>query len=85
MCHVLRVHRSGYYAWLRTPQSQRAIANAMLLVEIKQFYAVSGNIYGSPRIYRDCKATGLMGSENRVNKLMHSAKLHAVCDYHKVI
>ena len=84
MCHVLCVHRSGYYAWLRTPQSQRAIANAMLLVEIKQFYAVSGNIYGSPRIYRDCKAAGLVCSENRVANLMHQAKLHAVRGYRKV-
>ena len=83
MCHVLRVHRSGYYAWLCTPQSQRAIANVVLLAEIKQFYVASGHIYGSPRIYRDCKAAGFMCSENRVAKLMHQAKLHAVRGYRK--
>ncbi len=68
MCRVLRVHRSGYYAWLCASQSQRAIANAVLLAEIKQFYAASGNVYGSPRIYRDCKAAGLNCNENRVAK-----------------
>jgi putative transposase len=52
MCHVLRVCRSGYYAWLKTPHSKRALDNMALLDEIKQFYAASGNIYGSPRIYR---------------------------------
>ena len=55
----------------------------MLLDEIKQFYAVSDNIYGSPRIYRDCKAAGLSCSENRVARLMHQAKLHAVRGYRK--
>ena len=83
MCRVLRVHRSGYYAWLRTPQSQRTIANIMLLAKIKQFYAESHHVYGSPRIYRDCKAIGLMCSENRVAKLMHKAKLHAIRSYRK--
>ena len=83
MRRVLRVHRSGYQAWLCKPQSQCAIANVVLLDEIKQFYAVSDNIYGSPRIYCDCKAAGLSCSENRVARLMHQAKLHAVRGYRK--
>ena len=83
MCRVLGVHRSGYYAWTSTPFSKRALDNAVLLGEIKQFYAASGHIYGSPRIYRDCKAAGLLCSENRVAKLMHQAKLFAVRGYRK--
>ena len=83
MCRVLRVCRSGYYAWLKTPHSKRALDNMVLLVEIKQFYAVSGHIYGSPRIYRDCKAAGLACSENRVARLMRQARLHAVRGYRK--
>ena len=83
MCHVLGVCRSGYYAWLHVPQSRRAIDNAILLTEIKQFYEGSQGIYGSPRIYRDCKAAGLVCSENRIAKLMHQAKLHAVRGYRK--
>ena len=55
----------------------------MLLAEIKQFYADSGNIYGSPRIYRDCKAACLCYSENRVARLMHQAEIHAVRGYRK--
>lgn len=84
MCCVLRVCRSGYYAWRKTPYSQRELDNKVLFGEIKQFYATSGNIYGSPRIYRDCKAAGLFCSENRVAKLMHNAKLRAIRGYRKV-
>ena len=36
MCRVLKVHRSGYYAWRMNPLSNRAIEDAALLVEIKQ-------------------------------------------------
>ena len=83
MCRVLRVCRSGFYVWLKKPDSKRGLDNKMLLTEIKQFYAVSGNIYGSPRISSDCKAAGLSCSENRVARLMHQAKLHAVRGYRK--
>ena len=83
MCRVLRVCRSGFYAWLKTPDSKRALDNKVLLGEIKQFYAASSNIYGSPRIYRDCKAAGLVCSENRVARLMHQAKLYAIRGYRK--
>ena len=83
MCQVLNVNRSGYYAWSSNPDSARALDNAVLLGEIKQFFAASGNIYGSPRIYRDCKAAGLACSENRVARLMHQAKVHAVRGYHR--
>ena len=83
MCQVLNVNRSGYYAWSSNPDSARALDNAVLLGEIKQFFAASGNIYGSPRIYRDCKAAGLACSENRVATLMHQAKVHAVRGYRR--
>ena len=78
MCQVLNVNRSGYYAWRSHPDSARALDNAVLLGKVKQFFAASGNIYGSPRIYRDCKAAGLTCIKNRVAKLMHQAKVHAI-------
>jgi hypothetical protein len=28
MCRVLKVHRGGFYAWLKEPQSPRALENA---------------------------------------------------------
>ena len=35
MCRVLKVHRSGYYAWLREPLSPRAKANETLTSQIR--------------------------------------------------
>ena len=83
MCQLLHVNRSGYYAWSSNPDSSRALDNAVLLGEIKQFFATGGNIYGSPRIYRDCKAAGLACSENRVAKSMHQVKIPAVRGYRR--
>ena len=48
MCRVLKVHRSGYYAWLREPLSPRAKANEKLTNQIREFYDQSMGIYGSP-------------------------------------
>jgi putative transposase len=36
MCRVFNVHRSGYYAWLHTPYSPRAIEDRRLSGLIKQ-------------------------------------------------
>jgi len=46
MCRVIGVHRSGFYAWLRQPLSQRAIEDKRLLGLIKQFWLESGCAYG---------------------------------------
>ena len=53
MCHALKVHRSGYYAWKAEPLSARAIEDARLLVEIKPSYEDSQGINGSPRVHHD--------------------------------
>ncbi|MDQ3675274.1 MAG: hypothetical protein M3401_00495 [Actinomycetota bacterium] len=34
-CRLLSVSRSGYYAWLRRPPSDRALTDAWLLERIK--------------------------------------------------
>ena len=59
MCRVLKVHRSGYYAWLKEPQSPRALENAKLSEQIRHYYDQSMGIYGSPRIYHDLKEAGI--------------------------
>lgn len=38
MCRVLKVHRSGYYAWKACPKSERALADEALLIDIKQSF-----------------------------------------------
>ena len=49
MCQLLNVNRSGYYACSSHPDSARALDNAVLLGEIKQFFVAIGNIYGRPK------------------------------------
>lgn len=81
MCRVLKVHRSGYYAWLHKPLSARARANEVLTAKIKEFYDRSMGIYGSPRIFCDLREAGVACSENRVVRLMRAAQIKSVRGY----
>ena len=46
MCRVFKLHRSGFYAWLNKPLSDRAIEDNRLLKFVKEFYVASGGTYG---------------------------------------
>jgi len=59
MCDVLRVSRSGYYAWRRRPVSGRSQQRELLLSEIKQIHHErKKDVYGSPRVHEELKARG---------------------------
>ncbi len=58
MCRVLKVSRSGFYAWLHKPLSDRAIEDLRLLELIRASYVASGGVYGSPRVFLDLRETG---------------------------
>lgn len=83
MCRVLRIQRSGYYAWLKEPESPRAKENRRLLGVIKTSYLASGGIYGSPRVHRDLLEAGERCGENRVARLMREAGIRALRGYKK--
>jgi len=70
MCQALQVSRSGYYAWLHRPESNRAISNKLLIKEIKRVYQNSRRTYGYPRVARQLRNEGISCSRNRVAKLM---------------
>ena len=55
MCRLLKLHRSGFYAWLKKPLSDRATEDNRLLKLIKEFYVASGGTYGSPWIHADLR------------------------------
>jgi putative transposase len=38
MGRVLRMHRSGFYSWMKTPQSRRAKENERIMKKIRSFY-----------------------------------------------
>ena len=81
MCRVLRVHRSGFYAWLHEPLLPRAKVNEALTLKIKEFYDQSMGIYGSPRIFCDLREAGVACGENRVARLMRAAGIKSVRGY----
>lgn len=69
-CKTLEVSRSGYYDWLKRPESDRAIETAALLVRIRAVHDFSKQTYGSPRMTEMLQAEGFECSENRVAKIM---------------
>ena len=58
MCRILEVARSGFYAWIHQPLSDRAIEDERLLELIRESYTASGRVYGSPRIFLDLREAG---------------------------
>jgi len=70
MCQVLEVSKSGYYAWIGRPVSQRAKTNARLVNEIKIAYVENRKAYGSPRIHIALQKKGILCGHNRVARLM---------------
>jgi putative transposase len=83
MCRVLRVHRSGYYAWLRRPVSSQAKENRRLLALIRASHEASGGGYGSPRVFLDLREEGERCGLNRVARLMKKHRIKAVRSYRR--
>jgi putative transposase len=77
MCRVLRVSRSGYYAWRTRPQSLRSIENGRLLDRIKAIHEESRKTYGSPRIRHQLLFLGESVSRGRVERLMSANGIRA--------
>lgn len=77
MCKVLKVSRSGYYAWLRHPESKRKQDDKVILQEISAIYQESHRTYGSPRIYRELKRRGRNHGKKRIARLMRKDGLRA--------
>jgi putative transposase len=83
MCRVLRVHRSGYYAWLRRPVSARALEDRRLLDLVRASYEASGGAYGSPRIFLDLREEGERCGLHRVARLMREGRIRALRSYRR--
>jgi putative transposase len=73
MCIVLKVSRSGYYAWRKRRPSRREEANVGLLEHIRKIHRVSRNTYGSPRITDVLNEQGIVCGKNRVARIMRDS------------
>ena len=81
LCRVLQVPRSGFYAWLHKPLSDRALEDQRLLTLIRDSYAASGGVYGSPRVFLDLRETGERCGKHRVARIMRERKIKALRGY----
>jgi len=83
MCRVLRVHFSGFYAWLKNPLSHRAQEDIRQTELIRQAWADSGKVYGYRKLTDDLRDQGERISENRVARLASLAGIAAQVGYRR--
>jgi putative transposase len=76
MCRLLHISRSGFYAWLDRPMSERARADLALTGKIEAIHRRSKGVYGSPNIHAELADDhGIRVSRKRVARLMRAARL----------
>jgi transposase InsO family protein len=68
MCRVLEASPSGFYDWLRRPESPRAAEDRALIEKIQAVHSESRQTYGSPRVHASLK--GYRIGRKRVARLM---------------
>lgn len=81
MCRMMNVHRSGYYAWRKQPQSPRKMDDARVAGLIKQAWLESGCVYGYRKIHHELSSWGEKSCRNRIARLMKQEKLKAQVGY----
>ena len=79
----MHVHPSGYYAWLREPESRREIEDKRLTGLIKQFWLESGCHFGYRNIHLDLMEAKIPCGRDRVLRLMRQADIEAQRGYGK--
>ena len=78
LCRLLRVHRSGFYAWRHHPESNRSIEDRRLLSLIRASFEASQGIYVSKRIFCDLREVGETCGVHHVARIMREHKIAAL-------
>lgn len=81
MCRGLRVHPSGFYAWLKSPFSKRAIEDKRQTDLLKEAWEDSGKVYGYRKLHDDLCDQGETCCPNRVARLTRLAGIKAQIGY----
>jgi len=77
LCKMLGVSRSGYYAWVSRPKSNRSMENEKLLEHIQKSHTNSRRTYGYRRVHQDLVAEQISVAKNRVYRLMKKHGIQA--------
>jgi transposase InsO family protein len=70
MCRIMEVSRSGYYAFLRRPESRRSKRQKEVLEHIRRIHKANYEIYGAPRIAAELNTEGIQAGKSMVARLM---------------
>lgn len=70
LCRVLKVSRSGYYAWRERPPSHTSMKDRTLTTRIREVHERSRRTYGYPRVHAELNALGIECGRRRVARLM---------------
>jgi len=79
LCRVLDVSRSGFYAWSRRSASARSIDDSRIIAEVAAVFDEHKGRYGSVRITRELRASGVRVGRHRVRRLMRQAAMRVRC------
>jgi putative transposase len=77
MCRLLRVARSGFYAWGKREPSAHTRTDARLRVKVRAAYQASRGTYGAPRVHQALQAEGVRVARKRVARLMKEEGLRS--------
>ncbi|MGQ0579751.1 MAG: IS3 family transposase, partial [Betaproteobacteria bacterium] len=75
LCKRYKVSRSGFYAWASRSRSRHSRDDEELSARIARIHRDSHGTYGSPRIHQQLRCEGILCSNKRVARLMHSQGL----------
>ena len=78
MCRLLRVSRSGYYAWRRRKPSKRAREDIVLRRRIESIHRRSRGTYGSHRVRAELVDDSVKIGRRRVARLMREQSLRGL-------
>jgi len=71
----MEVSRSGYYDYLKSPSSAKALLDVKLQTEVKALAARSRNSYGSRRMAKSLQAQGYQVGRYKARSLMRQAEV----------
>ncbi len=78
LCRVLRVSRSGYYAWRDRKPSVRALEDERLRPKVVEAFKTGRGSYGSPRVLDELIEQGFEVGRRRIARLMRELGLRGV-------
>ena len=77
MCRVLKVSRSGFYAFLKRPLSARQQRRELVSQAVESTFVAFKKRYGAPRLTDELKDQGIACSRNHIALLLREKGLRA--------